>query len=370
MQSTRGALARAGPPTPATSNRASRRCGPAKATLPALVVALATALIGAGYAYAATIVGTARADVLRGTARADTLSGRAGNDRLYGRAGNDRLVGGPGSDLLGGGPGADTLPCGPGRDTATADVRDRINADCERVTGLPTPAVSIADAEAAEGAFGPTTVSFAVTLSQAGRLPASVRWSTRDGTASAPGDYAAASGVVTFRPGETTKTVEVRVAGDGDVEADETFTVDLSAPVRATLADGSATATIRNDDRPQPRAGRYSGTTSQGRPIAFDVAPGLGSLSNPSFRVDLRCVEVPVILDDVPIDFTGRLGIGPDWRFSFSDSVTDADGTLSVSFSGGLAAPGSASGTLRVDLTVNAAQVVHCSTGDVSWTAS
>jgi hypothetical protein len=90
-----------------------------------------------------------------------------------------------------------------------------------------------------------------------------------------------------------------------------------------------------------------------------------------SFRVDLRCVEVPVTLDDVGLGFTGRLPIAADWRFNVSDTITDADSSLAVSFSGALAAPGNASGTLRADLTVNTAGgVVHCSTGDVSWTAS
>ena len=41
----------------------------------------------------------------------------------------------------------------------------------------------------------------------------------------------AASGTVTFAPGETAKPVTVQVEGDTRVEFDENFFVDLSAPV-------------------------------------------------------------------------------------------------------------------------------------------
>jgi RTX calcium-binding nonapeptide repeat (4 copies) len=86
------------------------------------------------------IVGTPRNDVLRGTARADVLEGRGGNDRLLGLAAKDLLIGGPGRDILVGGPGADTLRCGSGKDIARADASDTVRADCEVVTGLPSPA--------------------------------------------------------------------------------------------------------------------------------------------------------------------------------------------------------------------------------------
>ena len=121
-------------------------------------------------AAADVLVGTAAADTIDGLAGADCLAGRAGNDRLDGGAegdlvdggtGNDRLVGGSGSDELGGRAGddrltggsgsdglsgssgndeitarddvRDTIRCGPGRDSVTADRKDRVARDCERV---------------------------------------------------------------------------------------------------------------------------------------------------------------------------------------------------------------------------------------------
>ena len=73
---------------------------------------------------------------------------------------------------------------------------------------------------------------------------------TSNGSAGAPGDYAAASTTVTIPAGETSKTVDVGVKGDALDEPDETFNVTLSSPVNATLGDASATGTIVDDDAP------------------------------------------------------------------------------------------------------------------------
>lgn len=338
-----------------------------------VVAVLAVFVALTGSALAATIVGTSRNDVLRGTSKADRIDGKAGNDRLFGLAGNDVLIGGPGSDTLVGGAGSDALQCGPGRDRAMADPSDRVAADCERVSGLPPPpSLSIGDASATEGDSGTKSLSFPVTLSGPSRKTVSVAFATADGSAATASDYAAASGRIAFAPGETSKTVDVMVNGDIDVESDEAFTVALSNPVNATIADGSATGTIQNEDRPRPRTGRYTGTTTQGRPIGFDVASDLTSLTNLNFRVDLRCAEVPIVLANVLINFgASRVPLTPDWRLAVSDTDSDPDGTTTVAIAGALSAPGSASGTLRVDVTVNTGSgPVHCSTGDVSWNAS
>ena len=337
---------------------------------PALLTALfAVAVAVTATASAANIVGTPRNDVLRGTARADRLDGKAGNDRLLGMAGNDVLIGGAGNDTLTGGPGGDTLRCGPGRDRALADPSDAVAADCERVSGLPV--LSIADAAGTEGDSGTKTLSFAVTLSTPSRRTVSVAYATADGSALGASDYAAANGTLAFAPGETSKTVEVAVNGDIEVEADEAFTLVLSRPANATIGDGSATGTIQNEDRPRPRTGRYNGTTSQGRPISFDVAADWTYITNLSFRVDIRCQEVPIVLANELINFgAARIPLSSDFRFEARDSFSDADGSGTLVVSGALAAPGSGNGSLQFDLTVNVGSGVHCSTGNVTWNAA
>ena len=117
-------------------------------------------------------------------------------------------------------------------------------------TGLITdndaaPALSIADAQAPEGAG---KVAFTVTLGAASSLEVSVDWKTFDGTATAGADYTAAEGRLTFAPGHTAQSLTVALFNDALDEADETFTVTLANPANATLADGTATGTISDDD--------------------------------------------------------------------------------------------------------------------------
>ena len=106
----------------------------------------------------------------------------------------------------------------------------------------------------AEGNAGTSNAGFVVTLSaQPGASTVTVNYATANGTAVAPGDYTAvASGTLTFTGTTTTQTINVPIVGDTTVEPTETFTVTLSAPVGATIADGSATGTITNDDAPPP----------------------------------------------------------------------------------------------------------------------
>jgi Calx-beta domain/RTX calcium-binding nonapeptide repeat (4 copies) len=232
-------------------------------------IVVAGLVVGSGVAK--NIGGTARNDVLRGTAAADVINGRAGNDTLLGLGGRDVLLGGPGNDRLVGGPGADTLTCGAGKDTAVADKLDKVSASCEVVKGLPKPVLSVEDATASEGNSGTTTLSFAVGLSVASSKPVSVSYGTSDGTATSPSDYAAASGTITFQPGQKTKSIPVSVVGDVALEPNETFTLSLSNPANASISRATATGTIANDDTAVPvTVGTYKGLLD-GNFIFFEV---------------------------------------------------------------------------------------------------
>jgi LEA14-like dessication related protein len=110
------------------------------------------------------------------------------------------------------------------------------------------PTLSINDASVTEGNSGTKTLDFTVTLSTASGQTVTVDYATADGTATAGTDYQAATGTLTFNPGETTKTISVTINGDTTVEPDETFTVNLTTPSNATLADGTGLGTITNDD--------------------------------------------------------------------------------------------------------------------------
>jgi len=110
----------------------------------------------------------------------------------------------------------------------------------------PPPSVSIgADQSALEGIANHT---FEVTLSAADARAIAVDWRTADGTATAGEDYRAASGQVTFAPGQTTAFISVDVLNDSVREPDETFSIELSNPQNATLGRARAQVTIVNDD--------------------------------------------------------------------------------------------------------------------------
>jgi hypothetical protein len=89
-----------------------------------------------------------------------------------------------------------------------------------------------------------------------------VAYSTGNGTATAGSDYRAASGTLTFAPGETSKTLTVLVNGDRSGEANETFVVNLGSPTNATIADGQGVGTITDDE---PRVSISDVTKAEGK---------------------------------------------------------------------------------------------------------
>jgi Calx-beta domain/RTX calcium-binding nonapeptide repeat (4 copies) len=333
-------------------------------------VALATVLaalatIVAASAVASNISGTAKNDTLRGSARADKLYGRAGNDKLYGLGGKDYLNGGAGNDTLTGGPGADTLVCGPGVDTAIVDAADKIAADCEKVKGLPKPAVSVADVSRTEG-NGPSSLVFTVTLAKATPIRVTVAYATADGTAAAGSDYTATTGQLTFAPGATSTTVAVPIVGDTVVEADETFTLTLSNPVNAALGRATATGTLTNDDVPKAKPGHFHGVVNNGGSIDFDVNADSTGMTSMKFTYLADCQPSAKLTDT--ITYTGTIPINPDLTI-----LSEGGGAgFTATFNGKFAADGaSVSGTLRVHESIDY-QGTHyeCDSGVVGWSAS
>lgn len=114
----------------------------------------------------------------------------------------------------------------------------------------PQSALSIDDVAIDEGDAGTSSLAFTITLAPASGREVRVAHATSNGTASAGSDYVAASGTRTFAAGQTSQSVVVTINGDGVVENDESFSMVLSAPVGATLADATGIGLIRNDDAP------------------------------------------------------------------------------------------------------------------------
>ena len=149
------------------------------------------------------------------------------------------------------------------------------------------PALSVADATAAEPDAGQSaTLDFVVTLNRAASGTVSVDYATSDGTATAGADYTAASGTLSFQPGETSKTVSVPVLNDAHDEGSETMTLTLSNATGAVIGDGQATGTITNDD-PMPQAwiSRFGRTVAD--QVLDAVASRLRSTPTPGLAMTL-----------------------------------------------------------------------------------
>jgi hypothetical protein len=96
---------------------------------------------------------------------------------------------------------------------------------------------------------GAVMAVFTVSLSAPSRLPVTVNYTTADGTATVGGnDYVAASGTLTFAPGETTQTIAVVINPDRRKDADNTFFVELRGAVNAVLVDDQGLAIILSDE--------------------------------------------------------------------------------------------------------------------------
>jgi hypothetical protein len=110
------------------------------------------------------------------------------------------------------------------------------------------PSISVPDAALLEGSSGASNMTFTVTLTGATALPVTVKYGTSASTATAGVDFQTVGGTLTFNPGETQKTISVPIFGDTVVEESEFFSVSLFSVVNATIARGTATGTIINDD--------------------------------------------------------------------------------------------------------------------------
>jgi hypothetical protein len=240
----------------------------------------------------------------------------------------------------------------------------------------PLPTISIANATTGPTYTAPTTtLSFPVTLSAASTKAVSVSYATADGGAKAGNDYTAASGTLTFNPGETSKTVDVTITadkvlhGDDAAEASETFTVTLSNPVNATIATGSATGTIANDDPPTPMPGHYAGQTSQGYGISFDVSPDGSSLTGANLTIDSDCGQYGTI------EFSGDWGQPialnvADWSFSDALGADAPDGSaIRIYLRGNVTLDGKAQGSLQAQVVLQSAGIT-CDSGTVTFTAT
>ena len=148
-----------------------------------------------------------------------------------------------------------------------------------RNTELPPPpdasVLSVADAEQTEGVGA--TMDFVVTLDPAETVRVTVDYRTtnlgNDYTATSGSDYTSTNGTLTFKPGETTKTVSVPISADDEEDDGETFLLYLRNPVNAQNG-GGGVGTIRDPsvNTPATSAPTINGTPQVEQTLTADTS--------------------------------------------------------------------------------------------------
>lgn len=108
----------------------------------------------------------------------------------------------------------------------------------------------------AEGDSGDTSTMLTVTLTTPASFTVTVEYLSESACCgpsfATPGmDYVAATGALTFAPGQTVQNIPLTILGDRVFEEDENFSVRLRNPDPVSIKATSATITILNDDEPR-----------------------------------------------------------------------------------------------------------------------
>ncbi|MDD1472111.1 hypothetical protein MEO41_12245 [Dolichospermum sp. ST_sed4] len=98
-----------------------------------------------------------------------------------------------------------------------------------------------------EGNTSPQSVTYTVTLSNPSTQSITVKYATANGTATSGLDYTSKSGTLTFAPGVTNQSLNIPILNNNLNEADETFSLQLTAPTNAVLGANSTVSTTITD---------------------------------------------------------------------------------------------------------------------------
>ncbi len=167
-----------------------------------------------------------------------------------------------------------------------------VNASISRGRGVGTiidndaaPTISIDDVRIGEGNSGQRVAAFRLKLSKPSGQVVRVNYSTVGNTATSGEDFVAVAPTqIAFTTGNLYAYARVLINGDTLNEPDETFKVNLSSPLNATIADSQAIGTILNDD-PTPAL-----TIND-----VSIAEGNSSTKNLTFTVTLSAPSSNVI---------------------------------------------------------------------------
>jgi hypothetical protein len=169
-----------------------------------------------------------------------------------------------------------------------------------------------------EGNSGTTNAQFVVRLSHPSVETISANYTTNGGTATVNSDYVAASGTLTFQPGELEKTIPLQINGDTVEESNERFLINFSNLVNATLTPGNNVVIIVDDDRSSIQFAVSSFTTSEGDGRATIIVTRTSDLSGAT-TLDYRTTDADTF--NIGCADTVNNNSGAFARCDFADTI-------------------------------------------------
>jgi hypothetical protein len=133
-----------------------------------------------------------------------------------------------------------------------------------------------------EGDSGTTNAQFVVRLSHPSVETISVNYATANHSATAGAEYVAASGTLTFHPGELEKTIPLQINGDTVEEPNKQFLILYSNLVNVDLSPGNNFVTIIDDDRASIQFGALDFTANEGDGRATITVRRFGASTTPA----------------------------------------------------------------------------------------
>jgi hypothetical protein len=183
----------------------------------------------------------------------------------------------------------------------------------------PVPTGVQVASESYTGFEGSSNLQITVTRNGDNTITSTVDYTTSDETATAGSDYNAASGTLTFAPGELSKTINLSTIDDSIWEGpSETFRLTLSNPSAGTTLNQATTVVTLNDSRSKP---------SISITFAQSVIEGNSGLTNAVLPVTLANASFQTITVNYAAA-SGTASVGSDFT-NTSGTLTFPPGTTS-----------------------------------------
>lgn len=170
------------------------------------------------------------------------------------------------------------------------------------------------------------TMDYMINLTSPSSTPVTVDYQTQDNTGKAGTDYQAASGTVTFVPGQTTAVVQMTVLADPTATSNKSFYVNLSNAQGAYVLTPTLVGTIFEENTPPPPA---LSITNASVMLGTNDTPG-----TMTFTATLNTpLDYAVTVDEATSDLTAVAGtnyVAENQTLTFAPGQTAAKFTVAI----------------------------------------